>query len=79
MSNPSYNPEDSRVNVVIRLIGMMFFALGVGLTYETFTEAASEVIQPPLVPVFYLCSLMLVVAGLVALFAKYKPSGGSKQ
>lgn len=78
MSKTDYNPEDSRVNVVIRLMGIMFFALGMALTYETFANAASEAIQPPLVPVFYLCSLMLVISGLVALFAKYK-SSTSKQ
>jgi predicted membrane channel-forming protein YqfA (hemolysin III family) len=74
----TYNPEDSRVNVVIRLCGVMFFALGFALIYETSAEAGVDTIQQPLIPVLYLCALMLMLAGLVALFAKYKSSGAGK-
>jgi hypothetical protein len=74
MSDKSYNPDDARVNVVLRLCGMLFFALGLGFIYETYTSAAAEVIQPPLVPVYYLCAIMLVLAGSAAIIAKYKPS-----
>ncbi|MDA4132013.1 MAG: hypothetical protein OK454_02650 [Thaumarchaeota archaeon] len=70
------NTDDSRVNVVLRLVGVIVFVLGVIMTYETFVNAGGDVLQPPLVPVLYLCSGMLVVAGFVALVAKYKPSGG---
>jgi len=77
-SGNTYNPDDSRVNVVIRLCGVMFFALGFAMTYETYAEAGIDTIQPPLIPVLYLCSVMLMLAGLVALFAKYKASGAPK-
>jgi len=70
------NADDSRVNVVLRLVGVIVFVLGVIMTYQTFVNAGADVLQPPLVPVLYLCSGMLVVAGFVALIAKYKPSGG---
>lgn len=76
-SNTTYNPDDSRVNVVVRLCGIMFFALGFALIYETIVEAGVDTIQPPLVPVLYLCAIMLMLAGLVALFGKYKSSGAS--
>jgi hypothetical protein len=79
MTTPAYNPDDSRINVVIRLCGMMFTALGLGLTYETFVESGAETIQPPLIPVLYLCSGMLILVGIVALFARYKPSGGASK
>lgn len=72
------NTEDSRVNVLLRLVGVIFIVLGVAMTYETFLQAASDVVQAPLVPVFYLCSGMLVLAGLAAVIAKYKPSGAQK-
>lgn len=75
----TYNPDDSRVNVVIRLLGLVFFGLGTALTFETYSQVGGDVIQPPLVPVFYLCSVMLMIAGLAAVFAKYKPSGAPKQ
>jgi hypothetical protein len=70
------NADDSRVNVLLRLVGVIFFALGAIMTYETFENAGADVLQPPLVPVFYLLSGMLVVAGFLALIAKYRPSGG---
>jgi hypothetical protein len=69
------NADDSRVNVLLRLVGVVVFALGAIMTYETFVNAGADALQPPLVPVLYLCSGMLVIAGLVALIAKYKPSG----
>lgn len=74
MSKTTVNPEDSRVNVLIRLVGILFFVLGVGMTYETFVTASSAGLQPPIIPVLYLLSGMLVIAGLVAIIAKYKPS-----
>ena len=69
------NADDSRVNVVLRLVGVIVFVLGAIMTYETFVNAGADVLQPPLVPVLYLCSGMLVISGLVALIAKYRPSG----
>ena len=78
MSKTTVNAGDSRVNVLIRLVGVFFLVLGLAMTYETFAQAAADGIQPPLVPVLYLCSVMLVVAGLAALIAKYKPSGTPK-
>jgi hypothetical protein len=72
------NAPDSRVNVLIRLVGIMFFVLGIALTLLTYQEAAAATLVPTLVPVLYLCSSMLVVAGFVALITKYKQSGTPK-
>jgi hypothetical protein len=74
----SINAPDSRVNVLIRLVGIMLLALGAGLTYLTYQQVAAALLVPPLVPVMYLCSSMLIVAGFVALIAKYKESGKPK-
>jgi formate-dependent nitrite reductase membrane component NrfD len=70
------NADDSRVNVLIRLIGVIFFVLGIVMTYETFVQASAstQVLQPPIVPVLYLTSAMLTLAGLVAVVSKYKGS-----
>lgn len=68
------NADDSRVNVLIRLVGVLFFVLGLGMTYETFLQKGVNGVEPPLVPVLYLCSLMLVIAGLAAIVSKYKAS-----
>ncbi|MDG6915713.1 MAG: hypothetical protein JRN23_05365 [Nitrososphaerota archaeon] len=74
MSKTTVNTEDSRVNVLIRLVGILVFVLGAGMTYETYANSAGSALQPPLVPVLYLLSVMLLLAGLVAIIAKYKPS-----
>lgn len=74
MSKTTVNADDSRVNVLIRLVGIAFFALGGSMTYETYVNAGGDGLQPPLVPVLYLCSILLVLAGLAAIVAKYKPS-----
>jgi len=74
----SINAPDSRVNVLIRLVGIMFFALGAAMTYLTYQEAAAATLVPALIPVLYLLSSMLMVAGLVALLARYKESGAPK-
>jgi formate-dependent nitrite reductase membrane component NrfD len=78
MSKTAVNPDDSRVNVLIRIVGLLFFVLGIAMTYETFVQAGADALQPPLVPVLYLCSIMLVAAGLVALISKYKASVSPK-
>ena len=77
MSNTSYNPDDSRVNVILRLAGIVIFVLGLGMTILTYNAGAGT-LQPPLVPVLYLCSSLLMVAGFVALVSKYKGSGVPK-
>jgi hypothetical protein len=56
----------------------MFFALGAGMTILTNEAAAAASIQPQVVPVFYLCSVMLMAAGFVALVSKYRESGAPK-
>lgn len=74
MSKTTVNPDDSRVNVLIRIVGLLFLVLGITMTYETFVQAAAHALQPPLVPVLYLCSIMLAAAGVAALISKYKAS-----
>jgi hypothetical protein len=79
-SKTAVNADDSRVNVLIRLVGVIFVVLGLGMTYETFVQAraATQVLQPPVVPVLYLCSVMLVIGGLAAVVTKYKASNPPK-
>jgi hypothetical protein len=72
------NAPDSRVNVLIRLVGIMFFVLGAAMTYLTYQETVAATLVPSLVPVLFLLSSMLMVAGFVALLARYKESGAPK-
>jgi hypothetical protein len=72
------NAGDSRVNVLIRIVGIVFLVLGLAMVYETYAEAAADSLQPPLVPVLYLCAAMLTFAGFAAIVAKYRPSSTPK-
>jgi len=74
----SINAPDSRVNVLLRLVGIMFLALGAAMTYLTYQEAAAATLVPALVPVLYLLSTMLMVAGFAAFIARYRESGAPK-
>jgi uncharacterized membrane protein YoaK (UPF0700 family) len=74
----SINTTDSRVNVLIRLVGLIVLVLGVIMAYLTYQQVAAAALVAPLVPVLYLCSSMLMVAGFVALIARYKESGKPK-
>jgi hypothetical protein len=74
----SINAPDSRVNVLVRLVGIMFFVLGAAMTYLTYQEAVAATLVPALIPVLYLLSSSLMVAGFVALMARYKESGAPR-
>ena len=56
--------------MVIRLVGVVFLAIGATLTYITYSSASSLV--PQIVPVFYLGAVLLIIAGLFAIVTKYK-------
>ncbi|MGA2665925.1 MAG: hypothetical protein ABSF83_13385 [Nitrososphaerales archaeon] len=71
MSAPLDAPG-SRVSMIIRLTGLFVLALGVVLTILTYQGATSAAIVPQIVPVFYLGSGLLIIAGLVAVIARYK-------
>ena len=64
--------QESRVNVLLRLVGLIFLILGASMTYLTYTESSQANIVPQIVPVFYLVSGLLIVVGFVTTVAKYK-------
>ncbi len=68
------NPSDSRVNALLRLVGIVFLGLGIVMTIETYIEASAASLVPELVPTLYLCSTMLMVTGLVAVVSRYRES-----
>jgi len=61
----------SRVSMIIRLVGLLLVALGVILTYFTYSEASAATLVPEIVPVFYIGAGLLIIVGFVAVIAKY--------
>jgi flagellar basal body-associated protein FliL len=66
----TFDSGASRIAMLIRLVGIVFLAIGAALTY--FTYSASSSIVPQIVPVFYLGAVLLMIVGIVAIVAKYK-------
>jgi hypothetical protein len=56
----------SRVNVLLRALGLIFLVLGLLTAYLT----ATTPLYPPVAATFYLISTLLAVSGLVALVAR---------
>jgi hypothetical protein len=68
----TFDSGGSRVSMMIRLVGVVFLAVGAFLTYFTYVGATQSAIVPQIVPVFYLGSILLMIAGVVAIIARYK-------
>ena len=51
---------------------MIVLAFGVALIYYTYASASDPAMAPPLVPVYYSLGLLLLIAGLMAVIAKFK-------
>jgi predicted permease len=68
----SLKTQQARVDALIRIIGLLFFSLGVYLTYITYVEATQAGIVPQVVPIFYFISILLAISGLIAMLVKFK-------
>jgi len=58
--------SEARLNIFVRLVGLIFLLLGVILTYLTSTTP----LLPQVASVFYIVSALLLVSGLIATVAK---------
>ncbi len=67
----TFTAQQSRVDALIRLVGLVVLAFGAALIYYTYANAAS-IGAPPLLPVYYFLGLLLLAVGLLAAFAKLK-------
>jgi hypothetical protein len=72
ISRLTLNTQESRVNVLLRLVGLIILALGGAMTYLTYVEGSQASIVPQIVPVFYLIALLLMIVGIIAVVTKYK-------
>ena len=68
----SVNAQQSRVDALIRMVGLVILAFGVTLIYYTYTNASDSGFAPQLVYVYYFLGLILLVVGVLGAFAKFK-------
>ena len=66
------NAQQSRVDALIRIVGIIILLFGVGLLYYTNVNAGDSGFAPDLVVVYYFLGLILLVVGLIGTFAKFK-------
>jgi hypothetical protein len=53
-------------------MGVLVLAFGAAMIYLTYSDPAASGQAPALVLVYYLLGLLLVVAGFLAVFSKFK-------
>jgi hypothetical protein len=64
--------QQSRVDALIRFVGLITFAFGVALIYFSYANATVSGIAPEIITVNYALGFLLAIAGFVAAFAKFK-------
>ena len=65
--------QESRVDALVRLMGVLVLVFGAALIYSTYANGSALSIQEPvLVPIYYVLGVVLLLAGLLAAFAKFK-------
>jgi len=65
--------QESRVDALVRIMGVLVLVFGAALVYSTYANySALNAQEPTLVPIYYVLGIILLVAGLLAAFAKFK-------
>jgi len=64
--------QQSRVDALIRLLGLVVLVFGLALVYYTYSNASLVTLAPEIITINYALGLMLTVVGLFAAFAKFK-------
>jgi uncharacterized membrane protein HdeD (DUF308 family) len=64
--------QESRVDALTRLLGLVVLFFGAAMLYYTYTNASDPGMSPYILPVYYMVGLVLLVAGLLAVISKFK-------
>ena len=69
----TFTAQQSRVDALIRLLGLVVLVFGLVLTYYTYTNSAPSVgIAPEIITIDYALGVLLTIVGAFATFAKFK-------
>ncbi len=68
----TFTAQQSRVDALIRLLGLLILGFGGVMIYLTYSNAAVTGIAPEIVTINYALGLLLLIVGLFAAFAKFK-------
>ncbi len=68
----TFTAQQSRVDALIRLLGLLVLGFGGALLYYTYANATASGVAPEIVTINYALGLLLLIVGLFASFAKFK-------
>jgi hypothetical protein len=68
----TFTAQQSRVDALIRLLGLVVFVFGLALVYYTYSNAPLTTIAPEIITVNYALGVLLAVVGVFATFSKFK-------
>ncbi|MDA4127227.1 MAG: hypothetical protein OK452_08525 [Thaumarchaeota archaeon] len=68
----TFTAQQSRVDALVRMLGLVVLAFGIAMVYLTYGNATVPGIAPEIVTINYSLGLLLLVVGLFATFAKFK-------
>jgi hypothetical protein len=64
--------QQSRVDALVRLMGLLVLGFGAALLYYTYSNANVTGIAPEIVTINYALGLLLLIVGLFSTFSKFK-------
>ena len=67
-----FTAQQSRVDALVRLLGLVVLVFGIAMVYYTNANATSSGIAPEIITVNYALGFLLLVVGGLATFAKFK-------
>lgn len=68
----TFTAQQSRVDALLRLLGMITLAFGAVLVYLSYVNASVSGIAPEIITINYTLGFLLVIVGSLAAFAKFK-------
>jgi hypothetical protein len=68
----TFTAQQSRVDALVRLLGLIVLVFGVALLYYTYSNAAVIGIAPEIITINYALGFLLFGVGILATFAKFK-------
>jgi hypothetical protein len=68
----TFTAQQSRVDALIRLLGLVVIAFGLVMVYYTYSNASVTSIAPEIITMNYALGILLTVVGAFATFAKFK-------
>ena len=68
----TFEAQQSRVDALVRLLGLVILAFGLALIFFSHANSGIAGIAPEIVTVNYALGLLLTVVGFFATFAKFR-------